>query len=130
MKKLGFGCMRFPTIEKNGEKEFDIEQIKDMVDSFLEQGFTYFDTAYVYKDSEVTVKQALVDRYPREKYLLATKLPTSILTKDEDLERIFSEQLERTGAGYFDYYLIHCLNTKLYETATRLNAFEFAMQKK
>lgn len=113
MKKLGFGCMRFPLLDENDVKSIDKPQVEAMFDRFLEQGFTYVDTAYPYHEgeSERVVKAALVDRYPREAYKLATKLPTFLLKEKEDCARYFNEQLEKTGAGYFDYYLIHCLTT-------------------
>ncbi len=132
MKKLGFGFMRLPLLDGNDQTSFDMEQIKGMVDSFLEQGFTYFDTAYMYHNgkSEGAMKEALIKRYPRDSFLVADKLPTMSLNEKEDMERIFNEQLERCGVEYFDYYLLHCLSTNLYEVAERLGAFEFAMQKK
>ena len=76
-----------------------------MVDSFIEQGFTYFDTAYMYHDfkSEEFVREALVKRHSRDSFTLATKMPTMFLKKEEDLERIFNEQLEKCGVEYFDY---------------------------
>ena len=71
--KLGFGLMRLP--QKDGE--IDIEQVKAMVDKFMAAGFKYFDTAYGYGDgaSERAAKAALVDRYPRDSFYLATKVP-------------------------------------------------------
>ena len=124
--------MRLPLLNGDDQTSFDMEQLCRMVDSFLEQGFTYFDTAYMYHNgkSEVALKKALVERHPRESFILADKLPTMSLNEKEDMERIFNEQLERCGVDYFDYYLLHCLSTNLYETAERLGAFEFAMQKK
>lgn len=132
MKKLGFGCMRFPLVDREDPTAFDKEQIIKMVDCFLEQGFTYFDTAYMYHKykSECIVKEVLVDRHPRDSFLLADKMPTMFLKKQEDVERIFNEQLEKTGAEYFDYYLLHCLDEELYAVAERFNLFDFAMQKK
>ena len=106
--KLGFGLMRLPMI---GE-EVDIEQTKTMVDMFMEKGFTYFDTAYGYLNgkSECAVKEALVKRYPRESYQLATKLPAWAGAKNaEEARQMFYTSLERTGAGYFDFYLLHNL---------------------
>ena len=106
--KLGFGLMRLPRLADG--KTFDIEQIKQMVDLFLDAGFTYFDTAYVYEGSEEAAKAALVDRHPRERYTLATKLNASIPGLDEAAaKQQFYTSLERTGAGYFDYYLLHAL---------------------
>ena len=103
--KLGFGLMRLPMIEK----EVDIEQTKTMVDMFLKAGFTYFDTAYGYigGKSEEAVKPALVDRYPRESFQLATKLPAWAAKSAEEAKAMLDTSLQRTGAGYFDFYLLH-----------------------
>ena len=106
--KLGFGLMRLPI----KDDVIDMEQMKKMVDRFLEEGFCYFDTAYGYHngESEKAIKEALVDRYPREKYLLATKLPAWAGAKSkEEAEQMFYTSLERTGAGYFDFFLLHNL---------------------
>lgn len=132
MKKLGFGFMRLPLLGSGDQSNFDKAQICDMVDSFLAQGFTYFDTAYMYHNfkSENVLKEVLVDRHPRETYLIASKLPSMFLKEVADMERIFNEQLEKTGAGYFDYYLLHCLNTENYATVERLHAFDFIQEKK
>lgn len=132
MKKLGFGLMRLPIIKKEDGWEFDIPQLTKMVDTFLAKGFVYFDTAYSYHDnqSEKVVKEVLVKRYPRQSFKLATKMPTWLLNEKEDLDRLFNQQLEKTGAGYFDYYLIHCLSTELYEKAKKVDAFSFVSNKK
>ena len=106
IKKLGFGCMRLP--KKDGKIE--IEETKEMVDLFMKEGFTYFDTAWAYIGSEEAVKEALVERYPRESYKLATKNAAWIECKTkEDAIAQFDTSLERTGAGYFDFYLLHNL---------------------
>lgn len=132
MKKLGFGLMRLPLLKADDPSQIDKRQTFSMVDRFLEEGFTYFDTAYMYHNgqSERMVKEALIARHPREQYTVASKMPTMSLQKEEDLERIFSEQLERTGAGYFDYYLMHALDEKHYATAQRLHAFEYVAKQK
>lgn len=132
MKKLGFGCMRLPVLSKEDTTTIDLEQMCEMVDTFLDNGFTYFDTAYMYHNymSERYVKLALVDRHPRDSFLLADKLPTMQLKAQEDVDRIFNEQLEKTGAGYFDYYLLHCLNVANYEAAEKYDCFHYVMQKK
>lgn len=105
-KKLGFGLMRLPRI---GE-EIDIEQTKVMVDKFIAAGGTYFDTAWAYPGSEAAAKIALVDRYPRDSYTLATKCAAWINCKTrEDAIAQFESSLKLTGAGYFDYYLLHNL---------------------
>ena len=132
MKKLGFGLMRLPRTDPEVQEAIDLEQVKKMTDRFLDRGYTYFDTAYMYHnhESERAVKKALTSRVDREKYLLATKLPTPKLEVPEDMERIFNEQLEKCGVEYFDYYLLHCLNTRFYEIATNVGAFDFVMKKK
>ena len=127
IKKLGFGCMRFP---KKGDG-FDMELIKKMVDRFLEAGFTYFDTAWAYPGSEKALKEALVDRYPREKFLLATKMAPWIgcKTKEEAYAQ-FDRSLEDTGAGYFDFYLLHNLGNFRSEFFDRFDCWSFAQEKK
>ena len=126
-KKLGFGLMRLP---KNGE-EFDLPQICDMVDAFLDAGFTYFDTAWAYKGSEEVMKKALIERHPRENYTVATKLAAWIECKTrEDAIARFETSLARSGAGYFDYYLLHNLGehrTKMYED---FGIWDFVKEKK
>lgn len=132
LKKLGFGLMRLPRLNPEDPASIDLEQFKKMTDRFLARGFTYFDTAYMYhnSESERAVKTALTSRIDRDRYLLATKLPTMRLQEEADMERIFNEQLEKCGVDYFDYYLLHCLNTSTYATATQLDAFGFVLQKK
>ena len=98
MPKLGFGMMRLP---QNENKEIDLPQVCRMVDTYMKAGFNYFDTAYMYCDgrSESVVKEAVVKRYPRESFWLTTKLPQWMMNGIEDRDRIFNDQLERTGAG-------------------------------
>ena len=106
IKKLGFGLMRLP--QKDGK--IDIEETKIMVDKFLDAGFTYFDTAWAYAGSEDAIRQALVERYPREKFQLATKNAAWIncKTREEAIAQ-FDTSLKQTRAGYFDFYLLHNL---------------------
>lgn len=88
----------------------DVEQTKKMVDMFLDAGFTYFDTAWTYAGSEDAIRQARVERYPREKFQLVTKNAAWINCKTkEDAEKQFEVSLETTGAGYFDFYIFHNL---------------------
>lgn len=126
-KKLGFGFMRLPVQNKEDSGSIDFDTLTSMVDTFMERGFTYFDTAYMYHmgKSEGAVKKALVDRYPRDQYTLATKLPTMFLKAQGDQERIFAEQLERCGVEYFDYYLLHNLGVTNYATAEKFDSFAF-----
>ena len=106
IKKLGFGLMRLP--QKDGK--IDVEETKIMVDKFLDAGFTYFDTAWAYQGSEDAIREALVERYPRDKFQLATKNAAWIncKTKEEAISQ-FETSLKQTGAGYFDFYLLHNL---------------------
>ena len=112
--KLGFGLMRLP---KNEDGSIDIPQVIQMADSFLEAGGTYFDTAYVYDsgESEKAFKTAVADRYPRDRYTVATKLNAWSQCHDEASAKAqFFTSLERTGAGYFDFYLLHALQRNNY----------------
>lgn len=106
IRKLGFGLMRLP--QKEGK--IDVEQVTEMVDRFLDAGFTYFDTAWAYEGSEAAIRTALVERYPRERFQLATKNAAWINCKTrEEAVGQFDTSLEQTGAGYFDFYLLHNL---------------------
>ena len=129
MPKLGFGLMRLPV--NNGE--IDIPRMSKMVDSYMQAGFNYFDTAYVYHSgkSETAIKETLVDRYPRESFYLATKLPAWTMKNPEDCDIIFNEQLKRAGVDYFDFYLLHSLEDgSNYNTYVKYGCFEWAMKKK
>ena len=132
-KKLGFGCMRLPVLEGN-QGSIDLPEFERMVDTFLERGFTYFDTAWMYHDhmSERAVGEALVARHPRESFTLATKMPLSMLggaDADEQAET-FEEQLRRLRTDYVDFYLAHNVNVNTYKTAQRLGTFEFMAEQK
>lgn len=131
-KKLGFGLMRLPVKTQNDPASIDIETLNSMVDTFLERGFTYFDTAYMYHmgKSETAIREALVKRHKRDSFTLATKLPTMFLKTKEDQERIFNEQLEKCGVDYFDYYLIHNLGVANYKIAEKFDSFAFVQEKK
>ena len=109
--KLGFGMMRLPRVKEDGRDVIDVEQTKDMVDAFLQAGGKYIDTAFVYEGSEEATRKALVERYPRNAYYLATKLNASehAAKNEEEAKQEFRTSLERTGAGYFDFYLLHAL---------------------
>lgn len=126
MKKLGFGLMRLPKMDGM----IDIEQVKKMVDLFLAKGFTYFDTAYVYDQSEVTFKKAVSTRYPRESYTIANKLPAWKISQKEDVKRIFNESLERCGVEYFDYYLLHAISGNRMDYFEQMGAYDFCIAQK
>ena len=115
-KKLGFGLMRLPTVDGNME-HIDTEQVCRMVDIFMQSGYTYFDTSYVYHNgmSEPAVRAALVERYPRGSFCLASKLPTFAITEEAQVEAIFNDSLAKAGVDYFDYYLLHNINESRYD---------------
>jgi hypothetical protein len=132
MKKFGFGLMRLPLTDPKVATSVDIEQMKQMVDLFIEKGFTYFDTAWMYVgfSSENATKTALVERHPRNTYTLATKLHHGFINTKEDRDKIFNAQLEKTGAGYFDYYLIHDIEKTNYVKYNQLDCFAWLAEKK
>ena len=113
--KLGFGLMRLP----QNDGKIDVEHVKKMVDAFMDAGCTYFDTAWAYAGSEDAIRQALVERYPRDSYQLATKNAAWIKceTREEAIAQ-FDTSLKQAGVEYFDYYLLHNLGahrTKVFE---------------
>lgn len=127
MKKLGFGTMRLPLLDPEDVKSIDYDQMCRMVDSFLEQGFVYFDTAYPYhgEQSEGAVKRCLVDRYSRDRYILADKMPILRVKATEEYQMYFDEQLKRCGVDYFDYYLLHNMGKERYTNTQKYGGFEF-----
>ena len=126
--KLGFGLMRLPRLE---DGTIDIAQCSAMVDHFLENGGTYFDTAYVYEGSEEAAKKFLVDRHPRESYTLATKMNTGVQPRTaESTKQQFYTSLDRTGAGYFDYYLLHALGTGNLDLHREFDTWQFIADRK
>ena len=129
MPKLGFGLMRLP--ETDGR--IDIDKVAQMADAYMASGFNYFDTAYVYHggNSEKVVKEAIVKRFPRESFTIATKLPAWFLHSPEDRDKVFEEQLDRCGVDYFDYYLLHSLEDgNNYDTYEKYDCFDWGIKKR
>ena len=128
MPKLGFGLMRLPQTDG----KIDHEAVCRMVDMYMDAGMNYFDTAYVYHSglSEVEAGEALVKRYPRDSFMLATKLPAWELKTKEDRDRVFEEQLQRAGVDYYDYYLLHSVENGHIDIYENLDCFNWAMKKK
>ena len=124
-KNFGFGCMRLP--EKGGG--IDIEQCKLMFDKFLEEGFNYFDTAHGYHDgkSETAIRQCLTSRHPRESYVLTNKLTEPYFNKREDIRPFFESQLKACGVDYFDFYLMHAQDKRIFQKFKRCQAYEEAL---
>ncbi|MBQ7900674.1 MAG: aldo/keto reductase [Clostridia bacterium] len=125
-KNFGFGCMRLPT----NDKEVDYEEFSKMVDTFLENGFNYFDTAtgYLGGKSEIALRHCLTSRHPRDSYVLTNKLSNSFFEKQEDIRPYFERQLQACGVEYFDFYLMHAQEKKLFEKYKKCRAYETALE--
>ena len=129
---LGFGAMRLPQTDENDPTSIDMEEFTRMVDYFMEQGFNYFDTSYAYhaETSEGAIKKALVERYPRESYQIANKIPTWLLREEKDNDRLVDIMLERLGIEYFDVLLVHNINKAFLPKAENANSFEYVKKAK
>lgn len=127
-KNFGFGCMRLPI---NGDT-VDMDEFKKMVDYFLDNGFNYFDTAtgYLSGKSEIALKEGLTSRYPRESYILVDKLTGYLFETQEDIRPVFQKQLDSCGVDYFDFYLMHAQDRKLFEKYKKCRAYETAFELK
>ncbi|NLB28763.1 MAG: 4Fe-4S dicluster domain-containing protein [Clostridiales bacterium] len=123
--KLGFGYMRLPKNESGG---FDMPQICKMVDTFLESGFTYFDTAFVYQGSEEALRESLIERYPRENYQIASKLNLMFAEDRAGMREQFETTLSRLGTSYLDFYLLHGLSNRTIKKAEELDAWNFVLE--
>lgn len=132
MQKLGFGLMRLPQLGEGYEAPVDVERVKEMVDFYLKNGFTYFDTAAPYHNgnSEIAFREAVVKRYPREAYTITDKLSMFMIQKAADMQGFLNAQLERLGTDYIDYYLLHGLNVDTYRQSEQMDAFGFVQQMK
>ena len=121
--RLGFGCMRFPT---NEDGTIDEKRAEEMLDYAMEHGVNYYDTAYPYHngESEYFLGKVL-DKYPREKYFIATKLPVWEVESLDDANRIFEEQLKRLNKDYVDFYLLHALNKERFKKVKDLGLIPF-----
>jgi len=117
---LGFGAMRMP----------DLEQTKKMVDAYMNGGYNYFDTAYVYEGSEVALNKALVQRHSRSSYMIADKLPPWAITKPEECINFLEESLKRLGLDYLDFYLVHSISDSREQHIEDMGIFEFAFEQK
>lgn len=124
--------MRLPLLDANDATSIDVEQVKTMVDSFIANGFTYFDTAWMYCSfkSEEVVKEALISRHPRDTFTLATKLHPGFIKSKEDRDNIFNEQLRKTGAEFFDYYLLHDIGVEHDRIFEKYDCYNWILEKK
>lgn len=125
-KNFGFGCMRLPM--KDGS--VDNAEFCKMIDTFIDNGFNYFDTAHGYHNglSEKALKECLTSRYPRESYILTNKLSSSYFKKEEDIRPFFEQQLKDCGVEYFDFYLMHAQDKNLFEKYKACRAYETALE--
>ena len=132
MKKLGFGAMRLPLTDSTNKKSIDYAEFSRMIDTFLERGFTYFDTAYPYHEemSEIALRECLVKRHPRDSFVLADKMPILRIFDGAEYPKYFEDQMRKTGVDYFDYYLLHNMGVDRYERTCRQGAFEFVADMK
>ena len=132
MAKLGFGMLRLPLTDENIPDSIDYAQVCEMVDRYLALGGQHFDTAYTYLGgkSEVALRKALVERYPRSSYTITDKLPTWMVPSRGDCEAYFQQQLSRCGVEYFDYFFLHWLNKDHYAHAVQHGLFDFLREMK
>ena len=132
MKKLGLGLMRLPLADKNDSKSVDIPKVCEMVDAFIANGFTYFDTAWMYHGgvSEDIVKETITKRHARDTFTVTSKLPDYKMKSYEDRDIVFGEQLRKTGLDYFDYYLLHNVNSKSINIFEKYDCFGWIEEKK
>ena len=124
--------MRLPQTDPEDWSSVDLEKTRAMIDEYMEAGFTYFDTAYVYHggNSEKAFGELVAKRYPRDSFTITTKMPVFMTKSAEDYERIFAEQLERCQVDYFDYYFLHAMGRSVYGTVQEQKGFAFMVQKK
>ena len=132
MKNLGMGMMRLPLLDENDFTSIDYEQVNQMVDAFMDAGFNYFDTAFIYHETvgEQAFKKYVADRYPRDSFKIATKLPLFIITEESQLEPLFSQQLENCGVDYFDYFMLHNVSGFTETAWKNVDLYSFIQKKK
>ena len=129
---LGFGFMRLPLKDADDPTSIDIDKCCELVDIFMDAGFTYFDSARGYHGckSEWALRKALVERYPRDSFTIATKLPAWLAKDADEARAMFDTSLEECGIDYFDYYLLHNLGETLTPPFDEYGLWEFCAEKK
>ena len=132
MSKLGMGLMRLPLMDENDQTSIDYEEVNKMVDAYMDAGFDYFDTAFVYHEGvgEAAFRKCVVERYPRESFKIATKLPLFVITEESQLEPIFAQQLENCGVDYIDYYMLHNVSGFTENAWKNVDLYSFIQKKK
>ena len=132
MTNLGFGMMRLPLLDENDFTSIDYEQVNKMVDKYMEAGFNFYDTAFVYHEGigEDAFKRCVVERYPRESFKISTKLPLFVINEESQLEPIFAEQLKNCGVDYIDYYMLHNVSGFTETAWKNVDLYSFIQKKK
>ncbi len=132
MNQLGFGMMRLPLLKEDDFTSIDYDQVNQMVDAYMDAGFNHFDTAFVYHEGigEQAFKKCVVERYPRDSFKIATKLPLFVITEESQLEPIFAEQLKNCGVDYFDYYMLHNVSGFTEAAWKNVDLYSFIQKKK
>ena len=132
MVKLGMGMMRLPLLDENDFTSIDYEQVNKMVDTFIGAGFNHFDTAYIYHEgiAEAAFKKCVVERYPRDSFKIATKLPLFVISEESQLEPLFAEQLKNCGVEYFDYFMLHNVSGYTETAWKNVDLYSFIQNKK
>ena len=130
--KLGMGMMRLPLLDENDFTSIDYNQVNEMVDVYMDVGFNHFDTAYIYHGGmgETAFRKSVVERYPRDSFKVATKMPLFIISEESQLEPIFEEQLKNCGLDYFDYYLLHNVSGFTETAWKNVDLYSFIQKKK
>ena len=131
-EKFGFGCMRLPLTDEKDPTTINQELFNEMVDIYMKKGFNYFDTSYAYHNgaSEIAIRKAVVERYPRQSFKICDKMPTWALTCEEDNDKFVGEMLERLGIDYFDVFFVHNINVPWYKLAENAKTFEYIKKMK
>ena len=129
---FGFGAMRLDLEDENDQSSINYDDVTEMIDYYMDQGFNYFDTSYAYHNgaSEAALKIGLVERYPRESFKIADKIPTWALRSKEDNQKFVDIMLERLGTDFFDVLLIHNINETFLQIAENCNSFDYIKKMK
>lgn len=132
MVEYGLGLMRLPLLDDNDQASVDLQELQKMVDKCMEEGVNFFDTAVPYHmgASEESIKKTLVEKYPRDSFILSNKLPLFYIRKKEDMEFYFNQSLNKCGVDYFDYYMLHNLSTWTKSIYKKIDCFKFLKEKK
>lgn len=132
MKKLGFGFMRLPLKNPDEPTSINYDELEKLVDYYIKHGFNYFDTAHMYHKglSEEALRKTVIERYPRDEFIIADKLPIFNITEEKQMEEIFNQQLERLGVDYINYYMIHNASTKHQAKIDKFHAYDFLKKMK